>query len=454
MQPAAAHPLVTVFVLALCIRLVNLALLRGNDSFFAEVDTFVYWLIGAKMAAPGGVPATLLEITDRTPVYPLLLGAMRRAFGDAPRLVALVQAAVDAGTCTLIAALGALISPRVGLISGIIAALSVTLIVFSTQILTETLFLFFFTAMLLAGAHYLRSPTLGLALLAGVAGGLALGTRTAVAPMLAAAVPLVFVVAMVRRRGFATALAAAALFAMATVAPITHMLARNVLHYGHFSLSSQGGDHLAFWIVPLVKQRADGTPFQVTADRLRELDRQALAARGLPPDTNPFVRSTIKTAIARDEMTRLPLAAYAKAWLEGMAVNLGAPALLADPRVRALPKPSFYNAPGANLWEKTRAYVFDDPGRYQLLLVAGLLTTLPFLVLEAVGFVMLARTLPWAAVFAGAVLAYFLLLNGPIATPKYRMPMEPVLIVLAAIPLARLTQRVGWAKSPPEPVQH
>jgi uncharacterized membrane protein YdcZ (DUF606 family) len=66
---------------------------------------------------------------------------------------------------------------------------------------------------------------------------------------------------------------------------------------------------------------------------------------------------------------------------------------------------------------------------------------IPFLVLEAVGFTMLARMSPWAAVFAGGVLAYFLLLNGPVATPKYRLPMEPVLIVLAALPLAWLLDR-------------
>ena len=54
---------------------------------------------------------------------------------------------------------------------------------------------------------------------------------------------------------------------------------------------------------------------------------------------------------------------------------------------------------------------------------------------------MLARTLPWAAVFAGGLLAYFLLLSGPVAAPKYRLPMKPVLIVLAALPLARLVQR-------------
>jgi hypothetical protein len=150
-------------------------------------------------------------------------------------------------------------------------------------------------------------------------------------------------------------------------------------------------------------------------------------------------------------MARLPPAALAKAWLEGAVVNLTAPALLADPRVRALPKPSFYNTPGAGLWHKARAYLFDDPGRYQLLLIVGLITMLPFLVLEAIGFVMLARTLPWAAVFGGGVIAYFLLLSGPVATPKYRLPMEPVLIVLAAIPLAWMAQRrrrIGAANRP------
>jgi hypothetical protein len=158
------------------------------------------------------------------------------------------------------------------------------------------------------------------------------------------------------------------------------------------------------------------------------------------------VQAAAKAEVARREIVQLPLTAFAAAWLEGMVVNLGAPALLADPRVRALPKPSFYNTPGVGLWQKARAYLLDDPGRYQFLLVAGLIAMLPFLVLEAVGFVMLARSLPWAAVLAGGVLAYFLLVSGPIATPKYRLPMEPVLIVLAAIPLARIAER--WRQAP------
>jgi hypothetical protein len=450
----AVHPLKAVFVLALLVRLINLAFLAGNDSFFAEQDAFAYWALGAGLARPESFWPTLVAETDRMPLYPLVLGGIERVFGDAPRMAAILQAVVDAGTCALIAALGALVSPRVGLIAGILAAFSATLIVFSTQILTETVFLFFFTLMLLAGGCFLRHPSNGLAALAGLAGGLALATRPALAPLLAAGIPLVFVAALVQRRGFAAASVATLLFAVGSAAPVAPVWLRNVIHYGSFSLTAQAGHHLAYWIVPLVTQRADGTPYQTTVDRMETLYRQRAqtllcaprkldcAAEGdLNAQTNPFARAAVKSDLAREAMARLPLAAYAKAWLEGMAVNLGAPALLIDPRVRALPKPSFYNTPGVSLWEKTHAYLFDDPGAYQALLVVGLVAMLPILILETVGFVMLARASPWGAAFAGGVLAYFLLLNGPVATPKYRLPMEPVLLVLAAIPLARMTER-------------
>jgi 4-amino-4-deoxy-L-arabinose transferase-like glycosyltransferase len=439
---AAAHPLKTVFVLALLVRLINVALLTGNDSFFAEADSRHYWQLGAGLAKPDTFWSTLLSETDRMPLVPLVLAGVQSTLGNVPRAVAVIQAVVDAGTCTLIAGLGALVSPLVGLVAGVFAALSLTLIVFSTQILTDTLFLFFFTLMLLAGAHFLLRPGSALALLAGLAGGLALATRPAIALLLAAAVPLVFVIAMVQRRRVLRALTAAMLFVVGAAAPVAPVLLRNVIEYGTINLTSQTGQHLAFWIVPLVTQRADGTPYQTSVDRMQALYQQRLAERGLRAETNPFRLAAIRTEVAREEMARLPLAAYAKAWLEGMAVNLGAPALLADPRVRALPKPSFYNKPGTSLWERRAlAYVFDEPGRYQVLLIAGLIGMLPFLALEAIGFVMLARTLPWAAILAGGVLAYFFLLNGPVATAKYRLPMEPVLIVLAAIPLARLVER-------------
>ena len=435
---ATAHPFATIFILALVVRLLNVALLQGNDAFFAEDDTHWYWALGAELAKPGNLGPTLLSLYYRMPLFPLLLGGVHATLGDVPRAVAVIQAVTDAGTCTLIAALGALVSPAVGFIAGVLAALSVTLVVLSSQIMTETLFLFFFTLMLFAGARYLRHATSGLALVAGLAGGLALATRPAIAPLLAVAVPVVFIIAKVQRRRAVPALAAATLFTLGSVVPIAPVLLRNAIYNGTVSLTPQTGDHLAFWVLPLVTQRADGTSYQASIDRMQMRYLQRIEQRGLGSEADPFRLAAIKVELAREEMARLPLAAYVRAWIEGMVVNLGVPALVVDPRVRVLSKPSFYNTPGSTLWQKAHAYVFGDPGLYQGLLVLGLFCMLPFLILEAVGFIMLARTLPWAAVLAGGVLAYFLMLNGPVATPKYRVPMEPVLIVLAAIPLARL----------------
>jgi hypothetical protein len=446
-QRARAHPFVAVFLLALLVRAINLGLLRGDDAFFAEPDAYAYWKL-AGLFRTEGFWTTLSSMTDRMPLYPLLLAGIQSVFGSAPRAAAALQAVIDAGTCTLIAALGALISPLTGLLAGVLAALSVTLVVFSTQLLTDTLFVFFFTLTLLAGAHFLLRPDVGTALLAGLGGGLALSTRPWIAPLLIAAVPLVFAVVMMRRRRFGHACIAAGLFAMAAAAPISPILLRNILHYGSFNLTSQAGDHLALWIVPLVRQRADGTPYETSVERMQALYQKRLAEKSPEAQSNPFARASLKVRLAREQLAQLPLKAVFESWIDGMAINLAAPAIIVDPRVRTLPKPSFYETPGMSLWDKTRGYLFEHAGLYQVLLVLGLSAMLPFLLLEGIGFIILAQSLPWAAALAGAVIAYFLLINGPVATPKYRLPIEPVLIVLAAIPLARWGERYSTPRRP------
>jgi hypothetical protein len=276
-----------------------------------------------------------------------------------------------------------------------------------------------------------------MALLAGLAGGLSLVTRPVMALLLLAAIPLVLVVPLAHGRKLTFALAGAGVFAIGCILPVAPVMLRNAIHYSTASITSQTGDHLAYWIVPLVTERADGTPYQATVDRMRARFQQRLTEQNLQGEA-PFRDSSIKSEIAREELSGLPLAAYVRAWLEGIIVNLASPALLLDPRVRALPKPSFYNTPGQTLWDKSRAYILDDPGLYQILLMLGLATTAPFVALELLGFIMLARMRPLAAVLAAGVISYFLLINGPVASPKYRLPLEPILIVLSAIPLARL----------------
>ncbi len=116
--PAYAYPLLVVFFLALTGRLINVGLLEGDNAFFAESDATSYWAIGAALAKGDTFWPTLSSATYWMPLYPLFLAGVRSIFGDAPRIAAFIQAAIDAGTCTLIAALGTLVSPLTGLIAG------------------------------------------------------------------------------------------------------------------------------------------------------------------------------------------------------------------------------------------------------------------------------------------------------------------------------------------------
>src|SRR6516165_6481934 len=102
---ATDRPLTTVFVVALSVRLANIALLKGDSSFFAETDALGYWALGTALAKRDSFWPTLLQLTGHMPLYPLLLAAAQSIFGDKPRVVALIQAVIDSGTCALIAAL-------------------------------------------------------------------------------------------------------------------------------------------------------------------------------------------------------------------------------------------------------------------------------------------------------------------------------------------------------------
>lgn len=432
--------MLSIFCLALVVRAINLATLGDEKSFFAEADSAVYWALGGGLSRTDSFWPTFAGMTDRMPLYPLLIAGVRGVFGDAAHYVAWIQALIDAGTCALIAALGRRLSPSVGLIAGALAALSPTLLVLSTQILTDTLFVFFFTLMLVLCAAFAARPAVWLALAAGLAGGLSAATRAVDIPLLAVVPLVVLATGLLRKKSAASALTAAMVFAAGVAAPVSPVIVRNAALFHTLSLTSQTGDYLALWIAPLVKQRADGTPYAESADRITAETERRLSATGEQRD-DPFVRSSIETQIAREELAQLPLSAKVKSWIEGAAVNLFTPAVILDPRVRALPKPSFYATSGAGLVQRSLSYLFDDFGTYQLVLIVGLALVVPFAVLGGAGFVLLLIRVPWIGVLAGGVCLYFLLVNGPIASPKYRLPIEPALIMFCAIALASLWRR-------------
>ncbi len=445
-----ARQLWLIFGFALLLRLINLALLADHPAyFFDQLDAGRYWAIARELLESGrfdyDLGGRIEPVTDVMPFYPGLLAAVQWLAGDAPWLLVLIQSAMDGVTCVLIALLGAMLSPRVGLVAGLLAATSINLILSAAQVMTDTPFLLFFTLMLWAAARFLRAPHWHWALLAGLAGGLATATRPISLAFLLVAAVTVLVVMLVRRLGAGRALGATLAFALAAALPILPTVARNLDRFGTPAITSQGGHHMIYWVVPLTKQRLDGTPWKASVDEANRLYAQRLAELSLKnDDLHGFQYNGIKAQIAMEQLKQLPAGALALAWAEGIAVNLASPSIILDPRVRTLPKPSFYLTEGQGLGERVWTFVTSASPAYQAAFAVGLASSALFLLLEAAGFVLLARRNGWAAFFAAGVLGYFLLINGPVATPKYRLPMEPVLLVLSALALVEAWR---WVRS-------
>jgi hypothetical protein len=150
-------------------------------------------------------------------------------------------------------------------------------------------------------------------------------------------------------------------------------------------------------------------------------------------DLSPFQASARMTDLALSELSAAPPTAIAKAWVRGMIVNLAAPAILVDPRVRKLSKRSFFEMQGTGLADKVWRYVTANGPLYVALFAVGAAGSIVTLVLAAYGLVRLWRRHPWAAVFAVLAVLYFLLVSGPVGSPKYRLPFEPIMIVLTAL---------------------
>jgi 4-amino-4-deoxy-L-arabinose transferase-like glycosyltransferase len=350
------------------------------------------------------------------------------------------QSVFDAGTCLFIVGIARQIVPRAALAAGYAAACTPTFIVMSGLVYTDTLFVFFATASLYAALRWLGAPSLRWALLLGAAIGFAALVRIGIAPWAAAAWIFLAAVSLIRRGGWPPIrqLVAGGIIVLACLAPI---LARNVSTHGAWSLTPHGGQHLAYWVLPLVKEFADGTPRDTTT---KEIDARVAARYGPMPTGKPFADSERYTAFAQEELAKLGVGAVARAWAYGAAINLGSPAVVHIPPVSALPRRGFYETPGSNLWEKSQAFLFGSGNTlYAWLLMLGILGVATFRLVQIVGFFTLLRR---GANVAGLLLlagwiVYILALNGPVASPKYRLPIEPVLALLTGAGLVAFVRR-------------
>jgi hypothetical protein len=418
----------SLFAFAFSIRLLYLAVIgldaealsHPDSSLFVHIANDTDWWRGTH---------------SRMPFYPIFLRLHFSIFGaDALWAPIVTQMAVDALACVAISRTSEAICRGSGRWAGLFAAFNPTQIVLAGALLGDSLFVSCFVGGFLALARWSRGDSSPVAI--GIWLGVALLNRALIWPFL----PVIGVAMAVRASGIdrirapIIVLLIVGLFA----API---IVRNWAETGSAALTSQGGVHMAFWLYPLTREAADGTPYAVSVAAARE---RFEALGGARPEITAFEASALYSQVAREGLRDVGLVGIAKSWVVGALINLASPATQMIPTVMALPRTGFYDTVGASPLEKIKNFVFYSSGRdYIAWIFVGIAIEWPIRLIALLGFLIAwrARTTRAAAVFALLWVGYILAVQGPVASAKYRLPIEPVAMVFVGVAISRFERR-------------
>jgi len=427
------------FAAALALRLVYLALVYDGPDSLKAPDSRAYeeavehLVEGSSAGGPWSWAVASTLKPERVPGYILFLALLSEAFGGDPLLAVLAQLVIDSASVVVIARLAAALDPRLALASGLLAAANLNMIAHAATILSETLFLLPFVLSLHATVLYMRRPGQGAAVAAGAALGVAMLVRSAVLFFPAVLAAGLLWGALSQRIGVRRGLLHLGAAALALSLLVGPLLVRNTVVFGHGALVSQSGYHAAFWVYPAARELATGIPFAQSQREVRERYEARLRARGLGEgELNPFGVSGELRAVARDALAEMGPGAVVGAWAAGIAINLAAPAILAVPPVQALDRPAFYATPGRSAADKVWNYLSAASGGlfFWIVLPAAVLAGAVRLI-QLAGLARIGRELPVApTLWLLLTVLYVLVVTGPVTGVKYRLPIEPVLVIL------------------------
>jgi len=415
--------------------------------FFVEVDdlTFedqlMYIQLGKDMIEKGdflqAISGNYIGFTDRLPGYPALLAAVYALFGESNMAVVVVQIFIDSLTCVIIGLIAESVITRGFIVAGIVSALNLNMIILSGMILTDTLFLFLFSIFILFAFRYLRYLEKTKLFLAISFLSLATLVRPVSYYLILLILLLLIGFLVWKTKSFKQVIYSLLLYVLPVVVAFGSIHYRNYSEYNSFSLVSQGGGHAMYWVVPATYQYSGQGSYQEGKIFAKNHIINAMKRDGIEVlPSNSFKDSNYHMKVAKEALLELGLLNVLHAWSAGALINFLSPSAAYAPVVRAMDHPSFYATSGDGAIEKLINYITNTNGFiYLMIIVVGSLISLIFLVVSMFGaykmikFPQPGRWNKGTILFLLFIIIYFVAITGPIVGVKYRLPIEPVMII-------------------------
>jgi len=421
-----------IFLLAFTVRFINLLFLDLNiDSYLIEDQKF-YWDWSLKGAYLPWNELSSLLLTERMPGTFLFYGFLQWLTNNNLFYVLVLQALLDSFTCVIIFLCAGLMNKKYELFTGIFAIFSPLMIIISSQILSDTLFLFLFTFSLFFLLKYWRSSNSKKYIyLAGLFLGLSTFIRAATFPLIFISLPIIFIIIKNSGNNYIKCFSTLSIFLLIALAPISNRIIENINEYDAYSLTSQGGSHIAYWMVPGVLSVSKDMDRKSSVNLVNmEIDKLGGLSGKPYKDSQKRINASINI-LKQENIYNITYA-----WFRSSIINVISSPILIDYRVRSLSHPSFAKEGNITKWIET-LFSHKEYFPYLIVLLFSFICSLFCIYSILMGFYIFTKSNLFISVLSISIIMYFSLITGPTVSPKYCMPYLPILLYLQGMSISR-----------------
>jgi len=371
------------------------------------------------------------SIILRTPVYPFFVAGIYAISGYRVYMVLLLQIVIGALSCLLIYGIGSMLfNKKVGFLAGCLLAVDFVSLLYANMLMTETLFTFLFLASIYFVVRFLKRSSIKYL----VWGGLFMGLATLCRP-----VSLYFPVFLVlffifssffKRTRLVSRIANGLVFILVFLLVLSPWLIRNTVVSGFPHISSMGRMLLMDNAVFLEQARSGRSFREIQGEFSKELEN---LVKGKNLSEIEEVR--IAQQLGLEKIMKHPVL-YARVHLAGTLPTLVEPGSsefwrLLGKKPRGIHILSEFLTKGSG---GVIATVLGNKSFSQICYIGGAMIFLLIIYIALIAGsidLILKRKYSVVILFL-AILGYFLLAVGPLGNMRYRVPIMPYIMLLAA----------------------
>ena len=427
------------FALAFLVRCIYLIFLNPSPEKLIE-DELLYWNASHIYLDTGFLEESILaERMFGIFIYikMLLILSLKNL-----KIYLTLQSALDSISCFTIYKIGSLMFPKQKLYIYLSAILSPLMIILSSQVLSETIFLLFFTLFLYFSVKIIleKNNLYYKIAMAGLFLGFATSIRSITYPLIYLAL-LPFIIILIQKNLFKyKVFFYCVIFLFFSLLPISSRIYENYKLHNSLSLTSQAGSHLAYWVAPLFISETKNIN---RADAIKVVDE---IANKYTLTDNYYKNDKILRKIGFEALSEIDKADIVFHWVKAGLINLVAPSILLDKNLRSLPHPSYYETGRFLLWLKL---IFNNSEYFKYLIFVSIssISCLFTIASMIVGPVYIFKNNRMIFYLTTLYILYFLTITGPVLSPKYILPILPCIFLYQGITIYELVQLLTKKRS-------